>query len=605
MAVYKTFKNGELLHTVIRAAPEIIYTSGSAGVTTNYSRHADGALSLYEGVRGRSDVKDGDFALSGLSVYPLDPMDTHTSDRVLYVSGSYPATGSMRFYIAHNDDRTETNTDKSDNRFRAVGLLFDYYSKFNSGYHTASVDYYSMFFYPNGPATTPAIVFTGSNVDLPDITTQMTVEANVRWLPKTTFVTGSRYTIASQKNRFSLSIDASSGVLYFADRDQRSIVVGATVPSGSWHHVAVTIGSNVVKFYLDGAIAGTGSYTGSLSFSPLFLPVIGGTADSGDYSNVYDGFYGDLHEVRIWRTTRTAEQIAANYWKTLIEESGSANLALYARFTEGPTASASVGGGMIVSATFDSSRTQATGALLNFQEALPVAPMWQPNDNQWFFSPKKRNQTQTNHMAILEIPSMFYGRQIATGSFRLELNAFNKHLQRHVIVDDGRGSLYLSGSRTVWVTGTENRSGVKWRSVGNIFYSEGVAAITDPAILDLWRPTSYTSSMGLLAAGTNLFSNQPYANVSFRGDQRIASKVFVCRAGPAEANGSNNTTYSIVSTDDDFGEKREISHPTNTTYITAVGIYDSERKLVAVAKLAQPIRKREKDKLNIRLRMDF
>lgn len=42
-----------------------------------------------------------------------------------------------------------------------------------------------------------------------------------------------------------------------------------------------------------------------------------------------------------------------------------------------------------------------------------------------------------------------------------------------------------------------------------------------------------------------------------------------------------------------------------TTWITAIGLYNEDRKLVAIAKLAQPIRKREKDKINIRLKMDF
>jgi hypothetical protein len=41
------------------------------------------------------------------------------------------------------------------------------------------------------------------------------------------------------------------------------------------------------------------------------------------------------------------------------------------------------------------------------------------------------------------------------------------------------------------------------------------------------------------------------------------------------------------------------------TYVTAVGIYNEFRELVAVAKIAQPIRKRETDQVNIRLRLDI
>ena len=42
-----------------------------------------------------------------------------------------------------------------------------------------------------------------------------------------------------------------------------------------------------------------------------------------------------------------------------------------------------------------------------------------------------------------------------------------------------------------------------------------------------------------------------------------------------------------------------------TTWITTIAICNEENKIVAIAKLAQPIRKRPQDKINIRLRMDF
>jgi hypothetical protein len=54
-----------------------------------------------------------------------------------------------------------------------------------------------------------------------------------------------------------------------------------------------------------------------------------------------------------------------------------------------------------------------------------------------------------------------------------------------------------------------------------------------------------------------------------------------------------------------FYNKHMVKNSPPTTWISAVGIYNEDHKLVAVAKLASPIRKREKDKLLIRLRMDF
>ena len=42
----------------------------------------------------------------------------------------------------------------------------------------------------------------------------------------------------------------------------------------------------------------------------------------------------------------------------------------------------------------------------------------------------------------------------------------------------------------------------------------------------------------------------------------------------------------------------------STTYISRIGIYDDFDNLIGVAKLATPIRKREKDELTFRLKLD-
>jgi len=41
------------------------------------------------------------------------------------------------------------------------------------------------------------------------------------------------------------------------------------------------------------------------------------------------------------------------------------------------------------------------------------------------------------------------------------------------------------------------------------------------------------------------------------------------------------------------------------TYISKVGVYDEEKNLIAIAKLATPVRKREVDELTFKLRLDF
>ena len=42
-----------------------------------------------------------------------------------------------------------------------------------------------------------------------------------------------------------------------------------------------------------------------------------------------------------------------------------------------------------------------------------------------------------------------------------------------------------------------------------------------------------------------------------------------------------------------------------TTYITKVGIYDQDKNLIAIASLAKPMRKREKDSYTFKLKLDI
>jgi hypothetical protein len=42
-----------------------------------------------------------------------------------------------------------------------------------------------------------------------------------------------------------------------------------------------------------------------------------------------------------------------------------------------------------------------------------------------------------------------------------------------------------------------------------------------------------------------------------------------------------------------------------TVYINSVGIYDENKNLIAVAKMAKPIRKRDSDDLTFKLKLDF
>jgi hypothetical protein len=167
---------------------------------------------------------------------------------------------------------------------------------------------------------------------------------------------------------------------------------------------------------------------------------------------------------------------------------------------------------------------------------------------------------------------MYYDRQMATGSVRI--TDFSIATPK-VFVDDGYGQLLLSGTRQQW---------------GAIFYVEGLIVITPPAV----------SSSYVIGAGALSSSDGKKVELQFSGSHPIITKTFMCRIHESECNCSLNPTWSV-----DVSGTRKRASDTNTTYISSVGLYNEDFELVAVAKLAQPIRKREQDRLDIRLRMDF
>lgn len=58
----------------------------------------------------------------------------------------------------------------------------------------------------------------------------------------------------------------------------------------------------------------------------------------------------------------------------------------------------------------------------------------------------------------------------------------------------------------------------------------------------------------------------------------------------------NIASSSFVDTDAEF-EK--------ITYINHIGIYDDDKNLIAIAKLANPVRKRENDELTFKIKLDL
>lgn len=617
MSVYRKFNRNDILFTTVHGRPRVAAKYGTNGWEGNYGPSA--SLSLYGGVRARRDVKSSDFLGSGISIFPLDPLDTHSIDKVIYVSGSYPSTGSIRFVRCQDQAKSifqVTSTRWYEEHYRPISLLFDYYSNLDSNYYTGSTDFYSALLladvesgdlYPSGSHVVFSGTFSGSNFF--GVTDSWTAEAWVKPLPIGTssiFPFPHYPTIFSQPGIWNMFL-TDQGQLQLGLEPSSATASTNKVTVGTWNHAAIVVEGGVsASYWINGQFGGQVALPGPLnqvawisSTSASLQPLVVGTyvpADNG--SNNTDGLHGYIFETRIWKRALSGSEIQTLSSGTLIA-SASSDLIHYARFNDGPFGVAH--GFASGSGAFDYSPNAKHGYVVNHSDYHQVN--WQPGDHPTFVPSLKKANLNISDLRLVHVPSMFYGRQIDPGSVVISDGVYNKRGIVRVINDDGRGTLYISGSYTKSISG-EEYTGEKRRKVGNVFYTEGLIVLTDPALWDVmdsgsifWQPTVAVS--GVFG---DLFS------VDFKGQTRILTKVFNCRLPVAQANASNNPTFSYrddngtVTTDDD---RTRVLRQDGTTYITAIGLYNEDRKLIAVAKLAQPIRKREKDKINIRLKMDF
>lgn len=608
-SVYRKFDRDDILFSTIHTRPKISVNYGVNGWEGNTGPSA--SLSLYGGVRSRSDIKQGDLAGSGISIYPLDPLDTHSIDKIIFVSGSYPSTGSIRFVRCTNEPYT-TFTQVTDERwydehFRPIELLFDYYQMRDTNYFFGSHDFYSPLLLPDEAASGsnifvgPHFVFSGSFSGSP-VTSQSSSFTAMAWIkpipinsssvPSSSF----RPTVFSQKDIWNVYIDTDSTLTMGFETGSLNTI--STLEWGKWNHIAVSISGGVsASFYINGDLDSSYAVPHYLNTGSDDVPLVVGAyiSSSGEPSN---GFSGFLLDTQIWRYALSAAEITSIMSGTF-HGTGSIDLVHYSRYNDGPFGTAH--GFVLGSGALDHSCKSAHGYVYNWSGAHSVH--WQPCDHPNFVFDLHKTNLDVTDIRLIHVPSMFYGKQINPGSIRITDGTYNQRKIVRVINDDSRGTLYVSGSMTRNVS-DESYKGNTRRKVGNVFYTEGLIVFTDPAFYDMFDSNSFFWSADVISSGVF----EDLLSVDMKGEGKIYTQTFNCRMGSAQYNASNNITFSYIddrgteSTDDD---RTMVVRDDGVTYVTAIGLYDDERRLVAVAKLAQPIRKRVKDNINIRLKMDI
>lgn len=242
----------------------------------------------------------------------------------------------------------------------------------------------------------------------------------------------------------------------------------------------------------------------------------------------------------------------------------------------------------------------------------------------------------TDIVNLIDIPSIFYGSEIKKGS--VELNFYITGTLAGRLTDKYYNGALIQESGTYSTSNDNSIAGV-------VLYNEGIIILTGSWDLDSgptlndkdYLDTSVNTNprwvrfaMGAqdnVDTGSSLTNGSASYEIKFAGTHKIPNITMLTNANRGELNYTNNPTYIEYNqtasyypvTGGNFYKENELNiknihsssytDPTGslkkTTFITKVGIYDENKKLIGVASLAKPVKKTEDRDLTIKIKMDF
>ena len=224
---------------------------------------------------------------------------------------------------------------------------------------------------------------------------------------------------------------------------------------------------------------------------------------------------------------------------------------------------------------------------------------------------------------LVSIPSIFYGEAIKKGSVKLSvyftgtLVAQAQDLGQNGTLIQTYGTASLSGS-----------------TIGTVLYNEGFLLLSSSAELsdsadDTWDGSNTAPKWTFFGPFIDSPSSPPDSGsfvLEFEGTNTVPVMTMMCEAGKNEYNFSNNPTFiqsgsaqvlpagetiyrqptgSLIknTVKSDFTNATEPFAP--VTYISKIGIYDDNKNLIAIAKLARPVKKDEEDGYTFKVNIDL
>ena len=233
-------------------------------------------------------------------------------------------------------------------------------------------------------------------------------------------------------------------------------------------------------------------------------------------------------------------------------------------------------------------------------------------------------------ICLLDVPSIFYGSNIKKGSVTLDFYITGTLIGR--LEDKNR-----NGELIQTAPSGSNGSG---SVAGVVLYNEGLVILTGSWTLETGVARNYLNdSINLVTSSWVYFGNGFDGNVKtpsnqvkeasylfgFSGSHTIPVLTMFANAPKAELNHSNNKTYttygsynyttsstSFIENTGSFAKNTNSYAYTDVsgtlekqTFISKIGIYDENKNLIAIAKLAKPVKKTEERDLTFKLKIDL
>ena len=246
---------------------------------------------------------------------------------------------------------------------------------------------------------------------------------------------------------------------------------------------------------------------------------------------------------------------------------------------------------------------------------------YKPHSRHYSFETSDWNKA-TQEMKLVSIPSIFFGSSIKKGS--VKMNFYVSGSLVATLEDKARnGELIQTLPNDVNVN----------KVAGVVLYNEGFVALTGSWDLSSTHTTETYESGAAAPKWTNWgFFGATHSSwdIDFLGTNYIPTMTMLAHAKQGDLNHSNNPTFIDYEDRNDNTEEAPLSpnkftedtelkianvvkspyanHSGSfekTTYISRIGIYDEDKNLIGIAKLATPVKKTESRQYTFKMKIDF